>query len=83
MDNSQNTSSSMSQIPQQQHHYAILLSTVAELKSDLEKTMTKIQQLEDQNLSLKDNCQSLKDVISRIILQKYYDNIDFIGVGCH
>jgi predicted nucleic acid-binding Zn-ribbon protein len=49
------TSSSSSQ------HYSALIQTVSELRTDLEKTMLKIKSLEDQNQTLSNNYQLVKD----------------------
>ena len=51
MDSSGTASSSLSQ----QQHYSSLLSTVAELRSDLEKTLSRIQTLEGVNRELTEN----------------------------
>ncbi len=51
MDNSQTSS----------HHYAALLQTVSELRSDLEKTTSKIKVLEEQNFHLSSNYAVVKD----------------------
>jgi len=42
-------------------HYSVLLQTVSELRTDLEKTVTKIKSLEDQNQTLSSNYQVVKD----------------------
>ena len=54
MDTSRSSSSSS-------QHYSVLLQTVSELRTDLEKTMTKIKSLEDQNQNLTNNYQVVKD----------------------
>lgn len=42
-------------------HYSVLLTTVADLRNDLEKAVTKIQSLEEQNQELSDNYQVVKN----------------------
>jgi chromosome segregation ATPase len=54
MDASRSSSSSS-------QHYSVLLQTVSELRTDLEKTMIKIKNLEEQNQSLTTNYQVVKD----------------------
>lgn len=54
MDTSRSSSSSS-------QHYSVLLQTVSELRTDLEKTMTKIKSLEEQNQTLTNNYQVVKD----------------------
>lgn len=56
-----------------QQHYAMLLNTVSELRKDLEKTMNKIQVLEDQNLNLTNNYQTVKDELVQTRLK--YNNV--------
>ena len=54
MDTSRSSSSSS-------QHYSVLLQTVSELRTDLEKTMMKIKSLEEQNQTLNNNYQIVKD----------------------
>ncbi|KAJ1418633.1 hypothetical protein B484DRAFT_433928, partial [Ochromonadaceae sp. CCMP2298] len=54
MDTSQSSSSSS-------QHYSVLLQTVSELRTDLEKTMKKMLTLEEQNHTLKNNYTLVKD----------------------
>jgi len=54
MDTSRSSSSSS-------QHYSVLLQTVSELRTDLEKTVTKIKSLEEQNQTLSGNYQVVKD----------------------
>ena len=54
MDTSRSSSSSS-------QHYSVLLQTVSELRTDLEKTMMKIKSLEEQNQTLNNNYQVVKD----------------------
>ena len=44
-----------------QQHYSALLSTVAELRTDLERTLNKIHYLEDVNKDLSSNFQTVKE----------------------
>ena len=37
------------------HHYANLLSTVSDLRSELERAISKISSMEEQNINLKSN----------------------------
>lgn len=53
------TSGSSSSSPSQ--HYATLLSTVVELRTDLEKTLSKLTVLEGENSVLQSNYQKAKD----------------------
>lgn len=46
---------------QTSHHYAALLQTVTELRTDLEKTSSKIKVLEEQNFHLSSNYAVIKD----------------------
>jgi predicted RNase H-like nuclease (RuvC/YqgF family) len=43
------------------HHYAALLHTIGELRTDLEKTTSRIKTLEEQNSSLSQNYNTVKE----------------------
>ncbi len=57
MDTSNTSSSSTSAMG----HYAVLLSTVGELRGELEKTVSKMQSMEEQNKAMQGNYKTLKD----------------------
>ncbi len=72
MDNSRDTSRSSNNQSSSQH-YSTLLSTVSELRTDLERTLNKIHSLEDQNRTLTNNYQTIKDEL--IETRKKYNEV--------
>ena len=59
--NSPNSSQSTTH-SQPQHHYAYLINTVTELKTNVDKCMLRIQSLEEENNNLLKNQESVKEV---------------------
>ena len=45
------------------HHYANLLSTVSDLRSELERAISKISSMEEQNINLKSNNKQLTELL--------------------
>ena len=61
--NSPNSSQSTTPSQQPQQHYAYLINTVTELKTNVDKCMLRIQSLEEENINLSKSNESVKEVI--------------------
>ena len=73
-----NTSSSSSSNNSSQH-YSVLLNTVSDLRKDLEKTVTKIQLLEEQNSTLTNNYHTVKDELIQTRLKYNTAKENYLG----
>lgn len=73
-----NTSSSSSSNSSTQH-YTVLLNTVSDLRKDLEKTMNKMQIIEEQNLTLTNNYQTVKDELIQTRLKYNAAKENYLG----